>query len=131
MCVSAVQAIRDETEGRGVDVAVEMSGHPAGLKLAFDALTPGGRVSMLGLYDNDVTLNVNDAVIFKAAKVHGIYGRRMFETWFQMKGLLADAGFREKMARIITHRVPIRELPQAMHLLESMQAAKVSLEMRW
>jgi threonine 3-dehydrogenase len=129
--VSAVRAIRDETEGRGVDVAVEMSGHPAGLKLAFDALTPGGRVSLLGLFDNDVSLNFDDAVIFKAAKVHGIYGRRMFETWFQVKGLLADAAFREKMSQIITHRVPIRELPRAMQLLESMQAAKVSLEMRW
>ena len=129
--VSAVKAIHDETEGRGVDVAVEMSGHPAGLKLAFDALTPGGRVSLLGLFDNDVTLNFNDAVIFKAAKIHGIYGRRMFATWFQVKGLLADPEFREKMAQIITHRVPIRELPRAMELLESMQAAKVSLEMRW
>ena len=129
--VSAVKANHDETEGRGVDVAVEMSGHPAGLKLAFDALTPGGRVSLLGLFDNDVTLNFNDAVIFKAAKIHGIYGRRMFATWFQVKGLLADPEFREKMAQIITHRVPIRELPRAMELLESMQAAKVSLEMRW
>jgi len=129
--VSAVREIRQETEGRGVDVAVEMSGHPSGLKLAFDALTPGGRVSLLGLFDNDVTLNFDDAVIFKAAKVHGIYGRRMFETWFQVKGLLADPGFRQKMNQIITHRVPIRDLPRAMELLTSMQAAKVSLEMRW
>jgi len=126
-----VKTIRDETDGRGVDVAVEMSGHPAALKLAFDALTPGGRVSLLGLFDGAATLDFDDAVIFKAAKVHGIFGRRMFETWFQVKGLLADAGFREKMGQIITHRLPIRELPRAMELIQSMQAAKVSLEARW
>jgi threonine 3-dehydrogenase len=120
-----------ETDGRGVDVAVEMSGHPAGLRLAFDALTPGGRVSLLGLLDKDASLNFDDAIIFKAAKVHGIFGRRMFETWYQVKGLLSKPEFREKMARIITHRVPISELPRAMDLIQSMQAAKVSLEAKW
>jgi threonine 3-dehydrogenase len=127
----AAKTIREETEGRGVDVVVEMSGHPSALKLAFDALTPGGRVSLLGLLDKPATLDFNDAVIFKAAKIHGISGRRMFETWFQVKGLLADPGFREKMAQIITHRVPIPELPRAMELLESAHAAKVSLEAKW
>ena len=129
--VPPVKTIHEETEGRGVDVAVEMSGHPAALKLAFDALTPGGRVSLLGLYDSEASLDFDDAVIFKAAKIHGIYGRRMFETWFQVKGLLADPSFRDKMAQIITHRFPIRDLPQAMELVESGQAAKVSLEPKW
>ncbi len=125
------KTILAETDGNGVDVAVEMSGHPASLRLAFDALTPGGRVSLLGLYDHDVTLNVNDALVLKAARVHGIFGRRMFETWYQVKNLLANPGLREKMAQIITHRVPLAELPRAMELIQSTQAAKVSLEARW
>jgi threonine 3-dehydrogenase len=129
--VPAAKVIREETDGRGVDVAVEMSGHPAALKLVFDALTPGGRVSLLGLFDHEATLDFDDAVIFKAAKVHGIFGRRMFDTWYQVKGLLADPAFQEKMGQIITHRVPIRDLPHAMDLIQSMQAAKVSLEPRW
>ncbi len=123
--------ILSETDGNGVDVAVEMSGHPASLRLVFDALTPGGRVSLLGLFDRDATLNVNDAIVLKAARVHGIYGRRMFETWYQVKNLLEQPGLRAKMARIITHRVPLAELPRAMGLIESAQAAKVSLEARW
>ncbi len=120
-----------ETDGNGVDVAVEMSGHPSSLKLVFDALTPGGRVSLLGLYDHDVTLNMNDSVVLRAARVHGIYGRRMFETWYQVKNLVANPSLREKMNRIITHRVPLAELPRAMELIESTQAAKVSLEAKW
>jgi threonine 3-dehydrogenase len=128
---SLAQTIVHETEGNGVDVAVEMSGHPSSLKLVFDALTPGGRVSLLGLYDHDVTLDVNDAIVLKAARVHGIYGRRMFETWYQVRNLLANPGLREKMARIITHRVPMAELPRAMDLIQSTQAAKVSLEAKW
>ena len=120
-----------ETGGDGVDVACEMSGHPASLRLVFDSLTPGGRVSLLGLFDKEAALNFDDAIIFKAARVHGIFGRRMFATWYQVKSLLTRPEFREKMAQIITHRVPIGELPRAMELIQSMQAAKVALEPRW
>ncbi len=126
-----LRTIREETDGHGVDVAVEMSGHPASLRLAFDALTPGGRVSLLGLYDSDASLNFDDAIIFRAARVYGIFGRRMFATWYQVRGLLAREELRSKMAEIITHRVPIRELPRAMELVASQQAAKVSLEAKW
>ena len=126
-----VPKIRDATGGHGIDVAAEMSGHPASLRLAFDTLTPGGRVSLLGLFDKEVSLNLDEAVIFRAARIHGIFGRRMFETWFTVKGLLERPSFREKMAQLITHRVPIPDLPKAMDLIASGQAAKVSLEAKW
>ena len=126
-----LKRIRDATDGRGVDVAAEMSGFPSSLPLVFDALCPGGRVSLLGLFDGPVTLNFNDAIIFRAARVHGIFGRRMFETWYTVAGLLKNPGFREKMGRIITHRVPIGELGRAMQLIKSGEAAKVSLIAQW
>jgi len=126
-----VATLLEETDGRGVDVAVEMSGHPGGLQIALGALTPGGRVSLLGLYDSDAKIDLDARVIFPAARIYGIFGRRMFQTWFQVKGLLARPEFRSKMAEIITHRVPMRDLPKAMELLQSGKAAKVSLEPRW
>lgn len=126
-----VQRIRDATDGRGVDVATEMSGHPSSLPLVFKALAPGGRVSLLGLFDGPVSLDIDDAIIFRAARVHGIFGRRMFDTWYTVKGLLTNPSFREKMGQIITHRVPISELPRAMELIRSSEAAKVSLIAKW
>jgi threonine 3-dehydrogenase len=124
-------AVRAASGGHGADVALEMSGHPTSLKLVFDALRPGGRVSLLGLFDRPATLDFDNAVVFKAARIHGIFGRRMFDTWYQVKGLLALPAFREKVARVITHRVPIPEIARAMELIESGQAAKVSLEAKW
>ena len=124
-------AIREATGGRGIDVALEMSGHPSAFGLVFETLTPGGRVSLLGLFDGKVDLDVDNAIIFKAARVHGIFGRRMFATWYTVKGLLARPAFRERMAQIITHRVPIPELPRAIELIETNRAAKVSLEAKW
>lgn len=123
--------IREETDGHGVDVAVEVSGHPSSLRTVFDTLRPGGRVSLLGLFSQDVPINFDDTVIFRAARIHGIFGRRMFDTWFTVKGLLANPAFRDKMAMIITHRVPLAELPRAMELIQTNQAAKVSLTAKW
>ena len=126
-----IQAIREATGGMGSDLSLEMSGHPDSLRLAFDALRPGGRVSLLGLFDGNVSLNFDNSIIFKAARVHGIFGRRMFDTWYTVKGLLANPTFRDKVSQIITHRVPIGELPRAMEILHSGQAAKISLQPKW
>ncbi len=123
--------VREASGGHGVDVALEMSGHPASLNLVFDALTAGGRVSLLGLFDRPATLDIDSALVLKAAQVHGIFGRRMFATWYQVKSLLARSEFRDKVRQIITHRVPIPEVGRAMELIRSMQAAKVSLEAKW
>jgi threonine 3-dehydrogenase len=123
--------IREATGGYGVDVATEMSGHASSLAVVFDALRLGGRVSLLGLFDGPVPLNVDEAIIFRAARVYGIFGRRMFSTWYTVKELLASASFREKMAQIITHRVPISELGRAMELIHSGEAAKISLLAKW
>lgn len=123
--------VREAAGGQGVDVALEMSGHPGSLTLVFEALTPGGRVSLLGLFDRPAVLDVDRALVFKAARVHGIFGRRMFATWYQVKGLLARPAFQEKVREIITHRVPIPEIGRAMELLEAQQAAKISLEAKW
>ncbi|MEM2975912.1 MAG: L-threonine 3-dehydrogenase [Candidatus Bathyarchaeia archaeon] len=126
-----VKIIRDATDGNGVDVALEMSGDPTAFRQAFEMLTPGGRVSLLGLFEKPLEVDLNNAVVFKAATVYGISGRRMFQTWYQVKGLLSNMEFRNKMASIITHKVPMRDIAKGIELLHSKQAAKVVLEPKW
>jgi len=126
-----VKIIRDATDGNGVDVALEMSGDPNAVRQAFDMLTPGGRVSLLGTLEKPLELDLDQGVIFKSATVYGITGRRIFETWYQMKGLLSKPSFREKISAIITHRIPIRDIAKGIELIKSKQAAKVALEPKW
>ena len=126
-----VKIIRDSTDGKGVDVALEMSGATSAVKQAFEILTPGGRVSLLGIFERPVELDLNDALIFRAATVYGVTGRRMFQTWYQVKGLLANSRFREKMSWIITHRLPMRDIAKGIDLIKSKQAGKVLLEPKW
>jgi threonine 3-dehydrogenase len=126
-----VKTIVDATDGDGVDVVLEMSGDPNAVRQAFEMLTPGGRVSLLGILDKPMELDLNAAMIFKSATVFGITGRRMFETWYQVRGLLAKPSFKEKVSAVITHRIPIRDISKGMELIESKQAAKVVLEPKW
>jgi len=126
-----VKTIRDATDGNGVDVALEMSGAASAVRQAFEILTSGGRVSLLGILERPLEFDVNTAVIFRAATVYGIHGRRMFQTWYQVKGLLAQPDFRNKIASIITHRLPIKDVAEGMELINSKQAGKVLLEPRW
>jgi len=126
-----VKIIRDATGGNGVDVALEMSGSSMAVRQAFEMLTPGGRVSLLGILERPMEFDFNSAVVFKAATVYGILGRRMFQTWYQMKGLISNSDFRNKIASIITHRIPMRDVAKGMDLINSKQAGKVILEPKW
>jgi threonine 3-dehydrogenase len=126
-----VESVMDETDGNGVDVALEVSGAAPALKQVFRMLTPGGRVSILGLYNDPVTLDVNNAITFKSATVYGITGRRMFRTWDQMAQILKNEGFQAKLSSMITHTLPIREIGDGMDLIRTKQAAKVSLRPEW
>ena len=83
-----VAKILQATGGTGVDVLLEMSGHPAAIQQGFKALRAGGRASLLGIPTENVPLDLVQDVIFKGATVQGIYGRRMYETWVQMTALL-------------------------------------------
>lgn len=123
--------VLDDTDGAGVDVVLEMSGAPMALRQAFEILTPGGRVSLFGLFDASVKLDLNNAMIFKAATVYGISGRRMFQTWYQVKGLLADSTFRNKIAAVITHKLAMADIKEGIELINSKQAAKVVLQPAW
>jgi threonine 3-dehydrogenase len=126
-----VDAVKEHTDGNGADVALEMSGAPSALRQVFDALTPGGRVSVLGLYPDPVKMDVNNAVTFKSATVYGITGRKMFETWDEMYKILESEDFREKLSSIVSHTLPIRDIAEGMELIHSKQSAKVSLIPEW
>ena len=120
--------VKEATWGNGVDVLLEMSGHPEAIRQGFRLLRNGGRASLLGLPSKPVELDLADAVIFKGATVHGINGRKMYETWLQAEALLRDGKL--DLSPVITHRLPLEEFDRAMHLLESGGASKILLTVR-
>jgi threonine 3-dehydrogenase len=118
-----VKHVLDATDGAGVDVMLEMSGHPDAIHKGFQMLRPGGRASLLGIPKDPVTLDLVNDVIFKGATVQGIYGRRMFETWVQMTELLKHV--RLNLEPLFKERMPLEKFDDAFSLLESGQAGKI------
>jgi threonine 3-dehydrogenase len=119
-----VAELRARTDGNGVDVVLEMSGAAQAIHQGFAAVTNGGRISLLGIPPGPLPIDLSQEVIFKAARVYGITGRRMFETWYRTRAIL-DEGF--DPTPVISHRLPLSRFAEAFELLGSGRAAKVVL----
>jgi threonine 3-dehydrogenase len=120
----AVETILNETDGKGVDVVLEMAGNSIALRQGLKVLRSGGELITLGIYSEPVEINVSEDIVFKNVKLQGIYGRRMYETWYKMKGLL-QAGLNLKP--IITHKLKFRDFRKAFKVARSGNCGKVIL----
>jgi threonine 3-dehydrogenase len=108
----------------GFDVGLEMSGAESAFNQMLDAMNHGGRIAVLGIPPGPMTLDVND-VIFKGLEIQGIYGRRIFETWYKMAAML-QSGL--DVSRVITHHFPVDAFEQAFSVVNGGECGKVVLE---
>ncbi|MFO7254368.1 MULTISPECIES: L-threonine 3-dehydrogenase [Limnochorda] len=119
-----IPRLLEATGGLGVDVVLEMSGHPEAIRQGLAALRKGGEMILLGLPHQPVTLDLGEGVIFKEITLRGLNGRRMFQTWYQTAALLR-AGL--DVRPLITHRFPLERYQEAFELIASGQCGKVLL----
>lgn len=124
--VDVVERVVQETRGDGADLVCEMSGHPDAIIQAFQAARLGGRVNLLGLPKESVPIHLSTDVIFKGLTVYGVIGRKMYETWNQMRTFLGSGML--DPTPVITHRLPLEEIHQALDAIRSGEAGKVILE---
>jgi threonine 3-dehydrogenase len=118
-----VETVMGATEGEGVDVLLEMSGALSAAEQGFHLLKPGGEAALLGLFSKPITFDFDDALIFKGATVHGIVGRRLWETWYQMRALLRAGAV--DLAPLVTHRFALEDFESAFDLMASGECGKV------
>jgi threonine 3-dehydrogenase len=121
----SAREVLELTRGYGADVVCEMSGHPAGVRSAFQMCRNGGHVRMLGLPKGAVEVNLARDVIFKGLHLYGVVGRLMYETWIEMRNFLA-AGLLD-IEPVITHRLPFERFEEGIAAMEAGEAAKVVL----
>ncbi len=121
-----VPAILAATEGEGVDVLLEMSGHPVAINQGLGALRSGGYAALLGLPGRPLhSFDLANHVVFKGATIYGVSGRKMYETWYQTRELIE--GNKVDIAPIITHRMPLDQWQTAFEMMLAGEAAKVAL----
>ena len=107
----------------GFDVGLEMSGNGRALRDLFHAMNHGGRVALLGIPPNEVSVDWNE-IIFKGLVLKGIYGREMFETWYKMAAML-ESGL--DVRPVLTHEVPAAQFAEAFEIMKTGQSGKVVL----
>lgn len=105
----------------GFDVGMEMSGNPSAFNEMLDAMYHGGKVALLGILPKGAGVDW-DRIIFKGLVVHGIYGRKMYETWYKMTQLVRS-GF--PLQKALTHQIAIDDFQTGFDLMESGQCGKV------
>jgi threonine 3-dehydrogenase len=109
----------------GFDIALEMSGNPEALNASIASMAHGGRLAVLGIPSGrEVSLDL-EKVVFNMLTLRGIYGREMYETWYQMSVLL-QAGL--DIAPVITHRFSHRDHVDAFAAARSGESGKVILD---
>ena len=117
-------AVRSAAHGE-IDCALEMSGAASAVVSATRVVRPGGWISLLGIGDQPVTLDLSTDVVMRGLTLHGVVGRRVPATWER-----TTAYVREKVvdvAALITHHFALAEIDGAIELMKSGQCGKVAL----
>jgi threonine 3-dehydrogenase len=108
----------------GFDVGLEMSGSPDALQGMIANMAHGGRIAILGIPTAPVSLDLNP-IIFNMLSIKGIYGREMYETWYQMSVMLGSG---LDISPVVTHRFSHRDFEQAFAVAGSGRSGKVILD---
>ena len=118
-----IEGAIDTLKMNGFDIGLEMSGSPQAFDSMISNMYNGSKISLLGILPNTTTVDWSK-IIFKALTLKGIYGREMWETWYQMEQMLISG---IDLSPIITHRMHIDEFQEGFDIMESGQCGKVIL----
>ncbi len=110
----------------GFDVGLEMSGNASAFREMLENLCHGGKVAMLGIPEEEIAIDWS-TVVFNMLTISGIYGRRMYDTWYKMTVML-QGGLDIKP--VITHRFHYTEFEKGFEAMKSGRSGKVILEWR-
>ncbi len=120
-----VATVRDLTRGAGVDVLLEMSGAATAIVQGLALVTFAGHAVVFGLPSKPLEFDLSNLVIFKGMTVHGIIGRKMWQTWEQMDELLNNG--KVDLSPIVTHTFRLDEFEQAFATMASGESGKVMM----
>jgi len=118
-----VKQAMEQLHMRGFDIGLEMSGSPVAFREMIDSMYKGSKIAQLGILPDTTTVNWSE-IIFNALTIKGIYGREMWETWYQMEQMLISG---IDLTPVITHRFHIDDFQKGFDVMESGLCGKVIL----
>ncbi|MCL1842989.1 MAG: L-threonine 3-dehydrogenase [Defluviitaleaceae bacterium] len=111
---------------QGFDIGLEMSGSAAAFNQMINSMICGGKIAILGILPVDSLINW-DTVVFRGLTLKGIYGREMFNTWYQMTAML-QSGLVEDIQKVITHEFFYTDYAEAFEIMRMGESGKIILD---
>ena len=108
----------------GFSVGLEMSGQPKAFNQLIQAMGHGSGIALLGIPPNHTSIEWHQ-VIFKCLRIQGIYGRKMYSTWYKMMAML-QSGL--NLDPIITHHFDVKDYLLGFQTMDSGESGKVILD---
>lgn len=123
-----MQAVKDLTNGYGVDIALEMVGSEDSIRDCFAMLRKGGRITAFGIAPTSpVMIDYNGGMVFKGSTIFGVNGRKLFDTWYRNSNLLAMNKL--NVTPVVTHMYELKDFTEGFKRMieRPRQSAKVVL----
>lgn len=121
---TTLESVREEFGlHEGFDIGLEMSGSSSALNSMIDNMSHGGKIAQLGLIPQNTVVDWNK-IIFNGLHIKGIYGRKIFKTWYKMSAMI-ESGL--DITKIITHRFHYTQFKEAFDIMSSGNSGKVIL----
>jgi len=105
--VDRLQFIRDHTGGYGTDLVLDMVGAPSAVEEGLKVIRKGGRYSAFGVGPGVIPVDYVNGIVFRGITINGISGRKMFDTWYRVRNLLASG--RIDIRPIVTHLFSLQD----------------------
>jgi len=121
---SLKEVMKEIGMAEGFDIGLEMSGSQQGLEDMIHNMKHGGKIALLGLQRADAAADL-ETVIFNGLNIRGIYGRKVWDTWYKMSTML-QAGL--DISEVITHRFDVKDFEKGFEVMISGQSGKVLLD---
>jgi L-iditol 2-dehydrogenase len=117
------EAVREETGGAGVDVALECAGHQDSVRNSIEALRPMGRYTQVAICGREIQFPI-DRILYKQLSVTGSLCYTV-RTWERMMKIFAQGKVR--LSDLISAKLPLSDWRTAFDLCVEKKAVKVLL----
>jgi threonine dehydrogenase-like Zn-dependent dehydrogenase len=107
------EAVKQETHGLGVDLAMDCAGTAESFRQVVDSVTPGGIVVLYGIYPEPLRSASVLPLVLKDITVYGSCSDRV--GWNEVINL-AERG-QLNLKRLITHTFPLSKAPEAYQIV--------------
>ncbi|MCC7353058.1 MAG: zinc-binding dehydrogenase [Anaerolineae bacterium] len=120
----ALNKIKELTDGRGVDCAIDCAGNVQAERFCVDATRRKGKVAFVGECQDDLALRVSPDMIRKGLTLIGSWHYNLSHFPLVMKVIQESP----LIDRLISHIIPMSEIQRAFEISASRESAKIILK---